>query len=117
LRAPRFPEPAPARSDEPVADTGIAWFNPDGSPVSAADWDNPDGHSFTALIDGRSFDSSQSILLMMNAYWQDVAFTLPAASSGQWSVILDTSSEDGTPNFTAQPTIQVGARSVVVART
>jgi len=38
LRAARFPEPAPPAADEPVADTGLAWFNPDGSPVTSQDW-------------------------------------------------------------------------------
>ena len=51
--APRRPvSPSPARTgpSEPVADTGLMWFNPDGSPVASQDWDNPEGHSFASCF-------------------------------------------------------------------
>ncbi|MDQ6806187.1 MAG: hypothetical protein M3065_14785, partial [Actinomycetota bacterium] len=95
LRAPRFPEPAPALAGEPVADTGLAWFDPDGAPVSGQDWDNPQGHSFAVVFPGEP--SAPSVLVMSNAYWGPVDFSLPSAPAGAWTVVLDTTRENGAP--------------------
>jgi isoamylase len=129
LRPDRFPDPGPAGTGEPVDGTGLAWFDPNSAPVSSQDWDRPDGHSFAVLFPpSPPIEPSPSsppslpgpaVFAMMNAYWGPVPFTLPAAPSGQWTIALDTTSEDGTP-ATANPlaagaTVPVGPRSVVIA--
>ena len=43
LRSPRFPEPGSAAPSEPVADTGLTWFDPDGAPVRARTGTTPPG--------------------------------------------------------------------------
>jgi isoamylase len=117
LRAPRFPETGPVDPSEPVPDTGLEWFDPNGSPVASQDWDNAEGHSFAALF--ADTPPAVSALVMLNAYWEPVAFTLPSPPSGTWSVSVDTMQEDGTPRsadpLAAGASIMVGPRSIVIA--
>jgi isoamylase len=117
LRAARFPEPGPAQAGEPVAGTGLGWFDPDGSPVGDGDWDNSAGHSFTVVFGDVS--PVPSVLVMFNAYWGPVAFTCPTAPGGAWTATLDTTQEDGAPALGAPlgsgAPITVGPRSLIIA--
>jgi glycogen operon protein len=115
LRINRYPEPGVSHAGEPVPGTGLDWFNPDGQPVTGADWDNCEGHSFGILF---SAPGSPSVAVLLNAYWGAVPFTLPSAPSGSWTLVLDTTAEDGRPASTvAAPgtPVPVGPRSVIVA--
>jgi glycogen operon protein len=114
LRAPRFPEPGPAGPSEPVAETGLAWFDPDGVPVASQDWDNAEGHSFAVV-----FAEAPSALVMLNAFWEPVRFSVPSPPSGAWAMTVDTTQEDGASTATgplaAGASITVGPRSVIIA--
>jgi len=116
LRAPRFPEPAPAGPSEPVADTGLGWFDPDGAPVSGQDWDNTQGHSFAVVFPGEA--SAPSALVMINGYWEPLAFMVPDPPADSWTVSVDTMQEDGTPAaaepLAAGASITVGPRSMII---
>ena len=117
LRVPRFPDPGPVGPSEPTAQTGLAWFNPDGSPVTGQDWDNADGHSFSVVF--ADTPPARSVLVMVNAYWQGIAFTPPSSPTGTWTPALDTTEEDGTPTSRAAlgagTSTSVGPRSIVIA--
>jgi isoamylase len=117
LRAARFPEPGPAGPSEPVADTGLQWFDPDGSPVSSQDWDNPDGHSFAVVFPDAS--PALSVLAILNAYWEPVPFIVPNPPSGTWTLALDTMQEDGTPTTLAPlgpgASVTLAPRSTILA--
>ncbi len=117
LRAARFPEPGPAGPSEPVADTGLAWFDPDGTPVTSQDWDNTEGHSFAVVFPGDP--PGPSVLVTINAYWDPITFTAPSPPSGTWTVTLDTLQENGTPTtgapLAAGSPLIVGPRSMVIA--
>jgi glycogen operon protein len=117
LRAARFPEPGSADPSEPVAATGLQWFDPNGSPVAGQDWDNTQGHSFAVLF--ADTPPTVSVLVMLNAYWEPVAFTVPSPPSGTWTASVDTMQEGGTPApgaaLGAGASIMVGARSIVIA--
>ena len=117
LRAARFPAPAPPAADEPVAGTGLAWFNPDGSAVTSQDWDNADGHSFAVVFPDAP--PALSALVMINAYWNPLSFTVPGAPSGTWTVQADTAQEDVTPTAGAPAgagaSITLGPRSIIIA--
>lgn len=119
LRSPRFPEPGVTNSSEPVADTGLQWFNPDGSSETSGDWSNSNTRSFAVLFG--DIAPAPSVLVMVNAFWANVSFVVPSASSGTWTLVLDTTEEDGSPPSTtplvAGAAVTVGPRSVVVART
>jgi glycogen operon protein len=107
LRAPRFPDAAAGDPSEPVADTGLRWFNPDGTATTSHDWDNPEGHSFAALF--AATPPALSVLVMFNAYWDPVHFTLPPAPDGPWTPALDTTQEDGSAPGAPGGAITVGA--------
>jgi isoamylase len=117
LRAPRFPEPGPAGASEPVGDTGLAWFNVDASPATGQDWDNPEGHSFSVVFPAAP--SGPAVLVMLNAYWGSLPFTVPDPPAGAWTLRVDTTQEDGTPTPAAPlgpgASITAGPRSVVIA--
>jgi isoamylase len=117
LRAPRFPAPGAAQPSEPVAQTGLQWFDPDGALVSSQDWDNPEGHSFAVLFGDEP--PGQSVLALFNAYWEPVPFTLPSPPAGRWTLTLDTTREDGAPTagppLVAGAVVGVGPRAVVIA--
>ena len=118
LRTPRFPDPGAGDSSEPVAGTGLQWFNPDGSPETSQDWSNGNTRSFAVLFSDTA--PAPSVLVMLNGYWDGVSFSLPDAASGAWTLVLDTTAEDGSPASSAElvagATVEVGPRSVVVAR-
>jgi isoamylase len=117
LRAARFPEPGEDEPSAPVSDTGLAWFDPDGAPVSSQDWDNAQGHSF-AVVFGDT-PPAPSALVMINGYWEPVAFTVPSPPSDAWTLALDTMQEDGTPAVPASlaggAAINLGPRSMLIA--
>jgi glycogen operon protein len=119
LRTPRFPDPAPPDPSEPVADTGLLWFNPDGVAQQQGDWDNGLVHAFAVMFPAPP--PAPSALVLLNAYWDQVVFTLPGPPSGAtaWEVRVDTTAEDGVSVSAAKvvggATIPVGARSVVIA--
>jgi len=116
LRAHRFPEPGPTGASEPVADTGLTWFNPDGSLVTSQDWDDTEGRSFAVLF--ADTPPEPSVLVMVNAYWEPIPFTAPSPPSGTWTVKVDTTQEDGTPTsapVSSGASITAGPRSIVIA--
>jgi glycogen operon protein len=117
LRAGRFPEPGAADPSAPVPDAGLAWFDPDGSPVASQDWDNSQGHSFTILFAGEP--PAPSALVLINGFWEPLTFILPSPPSGTWTARLDTTQEDGTPTtglmLSAGASVDVGPRAIVIA--
>jgi isoamylase len=117
LRSARFPEPGAAGPSEPVADTGLTWFDPDGAPVSSGDWDNAQGHSFAVVFPDTA--PAPCALVMINGYWEPLTFTVPSSPSGGWTLALDTMQEDGTPAaggpVAAGASVVVGPRSMVIA--
>ena len=114
LRAPRFPDPGAGDPSEPVADTGIQWFDPDGTRTTSQDWNNPEGRTFAVLFGAAP--PALSVLVMLNAYWDPVPFTLPGPPGGAWTLAVDTTQEDGSP-APGPPggSITVGPRAVVIA--
>jgi isoamylase len=112
LRTDRFVEPGVAGLAEPVAGTGLSWFNPDGTTIADPEWDDPTGHAFAVLFPAAA--AGPSVLLALNAYWGPVQFTV--APTGQWQVVLDTTNEDGLPSQSpvGVSTLTAGPRSIVV---
>ena len=117
LRTARFPAPAQTwTQSEPTANTGLLWFNPDGTPMMQDGWDQSSSFAFALLL--RDPASNPSVLALFNAGWQDVSFTLPPSPTTTWSVVVETSdigpatvprSRAITPLFT------VPARSLIIA--
>jgi glycogen operon protein len=78
-----------------------AWLRPDGAPMTAADWGNPDTRAVALL--------QPAALLLLNAWWEPLTFQLP---DGAWSVRLDTAS--GAAGRPTEDTIELAGRSLVL---
>jgi glycogen operon protein len=97
--------------------------------MTAADWSNPAALALAMYLDGsddpdRAADGSplldDDFLVLFNAWWEPLDFTLPAIRDGQaWQVEID--SYDPAAADRAQPRragdrVTLGPRSVTVLR-
>ncbi|MGN6584866.1 MAG: glycogen debranching protein GlgX [Rhizobiaceae bacterium] len=66
----------------------VHWLRSDGQPMEDSDWTQPITHSFAVQLSGES----ERLLLLFNAHYEAVPFTLPEPYGGGWKVLIDTSS-------------------------
>jgi isoamylase len=107
----------------------LLWFTPAGTPMTGAGWRDPDARSLALYLDGAdapdlAADGSPMLdddfLLLVNAWWEPLDFTIPPTRPGQtWLREIDTcdpteSEASGTAGAADQ--VAVGPRSVVVLR-
>jgi glycogen operon protein len=86
----------------------IYWFRPDAAVMKSADWQNTETRSLALMLPGKNlqeFDergqrlTDDSFLILVNAYWEAVEFTIPSTSAlSSWDVLLDTSKDDPPPS-------------------
>ena len=107
-----------------VAD--IAWFRPDGQPMSEEDWQVGFVKSIAVFLNGdalRDLDDTgerlrdESFLLVFNAHHEALPYTMPPeAFGGEWSVVVDTTTELGEHQRTlaAGEVLEMAARSLMV---
>ncbi|MBV9592492.1 MAG: glycogen debranching protein GlgX, partial [Actinobacteria bacterium] len=68
----------------------IVWLRPDGEPMSPADWNEPFAHAVAVTAPAAGF------ALLVNAWWEPLAFRLPSdLRSERLSVLVDTSQDHG----------------------
>jgi isoamylase len=89
------------RRDRFFADSELRWLRPDGAPMEAADWANPDARAVAV--------GTANGLLLINAWWEPLTFQLPA--DAEWTVELDTA--DAARGRRASGTLALAARSLV----
>jgi isoamylase len=117
--------PVRRRGSEGVPD--ISWFTPDGSEMSEEDWDSGFGKSVAMFLNGRGISgldsrgqriTDDSFILIFNAHYEQLDFTLPAAEYGtRWQVVLATleaAAGDGDKPVEACAIVPVGGRSLLV---
>ncbi len=105
---------------------GLDWFTPNGDPLP----DPAPGGAVTVTVhlDGSvlaAFDPvgvrvvDDDFLLLVNAWWEPLAMTLPAHLAGPWTPVLDATTTDGVPadGMTAGVAVTVGPRSALLLRT
>ena len=76
----------------------VTWLAPDGTEMSAAQWESPHTRCFGMLLDGRAQEtgikrqgSDATLLLVYNAHYEVVEFTLPEVPQGRsWAGLIDT---------------------------
>ncbi|HXG02514.1 MAG TPA: glycogen debranching protein GlgX, partial [Candidatus Binatia bacterium] len=83
----------------------LTWFRPDGKEMGEEDWANPETRCFGLRLAGDALDEQDAwgrpvrddtLLLVLNAHWEPVAFVLPAHRAGlRWEVLLDTREPTG----------------------
>ncbi|GAA3217027.1 glycogen debranching protein GlgX [Actinocorallia longicatena] len=103
----------------------IAWLTPAGEPMTDGDWLSGYAKSLTVFLNGDAITEpdgrgrpirDDSFLLLINAYSEELAFTLPEAKFGEhWDPVLDTS-ETVRPGLPARSTLALTGRSLVLLR-
>ena len=78
----------------------LSWFTPAGTAMTVADWVHPDALAVALYLDGsdapdRAADGTPMLdddfLVLVNAWWEPLAFTVPATRTGlTWAVAIDT---------------------------
>jgi isoamylase len=78
----------------------IAWFAPDGSEMSEEDWEVGYAKSLGVFLNGNVISTTDSrgepihddsFILLLNAHFEELEFTIPSLWGERWSVVLDTS--------------------------
>ena len=80
----------------------VTWVNASGTAMAAEDWDNPATQCFGMLMDGRAQATGirrpagdATLLWLLNAWHDVVAFTLPEVAGGRsWALLFDTARPD-----------------------
>jgi glycogen operon protein len=120
FRRRRWFQGRPVRGPE-AAD--IHWFTPSGEEMSERDWHTGYAKSLAVFLNGRAIPSpsptgerivDESFLLLFNAHWETIEFTLPEKWSSGWTRVLDTAAECTETTFVSGQVIPVVGRSIVV---
>ncbi|HXT94063.1 MAG TPA: glycogen debranching protein GlgX [Trebonia sp.] len=83
----------------------LGWFNCTGTAMAQEQWDDPTMHAIAVYLDGTDAPDDaddgtplldDDFLILVNAFWEEVAFTLPAVreSPQTWFVELDSYDPD-----------------------
>ena len=128
FRRRRFLAGGPLGADAP--DRDIAWLVPSGKLMTQGDWEFAFGKSLMIYLNGRNIAErdrrgqpieDDSFLLMFNAHYDDIEFTLPSEQFGaSWKLIVDTTENTGYPVeamvLKASDTFTVTSRSIAIFR-
>ncbi len=74
---------------QPVDEAGtldVQWLRPDGQPMEDGDWHQPHTRSMAVLLAG----PEERLLMLLNAYHENLDFTLPAPLASGWRKLIDT---------------------------
>jgi len=104
----------------------LVWFRPDGNEMSEENWAQPYIRSLALLLRGDALStldergeriSGDTLLVLMNAHHESVAYTLPDLEWGrEWEVLVDTAGASDTKrdHLYALGTIEIVPRSLAV---
>ncbi len=104
----------------------IAWFTPQGEPMTPDAWQRPALHALSAMLcgfrigeqkDGGPAPAGDSVLILINRHHEPISFTLPDLRGSTWIPRIDTRTASGLPRRAGEPTSEpylVTARSMVV---
>ncbi|MEU8512107.1 glycogen debranching protein GlgX [Kitasatospora sp. NPDC048722] len=79
--------------------TDIAWFTPSGEEMTKRNWGASYAKSLTVFLNGYAISEpdrrggrivDDSFLLMFNAHFEPLEFTVPAGHGQEWQVVVDT---------------------------
>jgi glycogen operon protein len=116
----------------PVVEGGLPdayWFRPEGRRMTRRDWERDDFHVVGLFLNGDAIPTldrqgqpvrDDSFLLLFNAHFEDVDFTLPSRRYGTaWALELNTAKPDAEPDsavIAARGAVKLVARSMMVLR-
>jgi glycogen operon protein len=103
----------------------VGWYTPAGTEMTGEDWTVPYAKSIAMFLDGDHMAAvdghgeritDDSFLILLNAYWDPVTFTIPPGLDRSWTRVLDTSEEVRTEEPVDGGGVAVAGRSLVVLR-
>ncbi|MFW6227382.1 MAG: glycogen debranching enzyme GlgX, partial [Bacteroidota bacterium] len=105
----------------------IRWLNTDGIDMTQEEWDTSFIRSMGMLLNGelmREIDEygnalkADILLILVNSYWEPIAFTLPHEALGtDWEVLIDTADEKPDKTYDlVQSVYEIESRSLVLLR-
>jgi len=107
----------------------LGWFTPAGTAMTGPDWSDSGARAVAVYLDGsdapdRAADGSLLIdddfLVLVNAWWEPLSFTVPATRDGQaWQAAIDTydpAAPAATARVHAGDQLTVSPRSIIVLR-
>ena len=110
--------------DEALQVSDVRWLSPAGTDLTQEQWDDAAMRCFGLVIDGRARAtgirrpaSDATLLLVFNAHYDVVDFTLPEIpGSDQWSCLIDTNApvREELPDFGSGDVYQVTGRSLLL---
>ena len=104
----------------------IGWFRPDGSEMDDGDWNSAFARSVGIFINGDAIPGrdpwgqrivDDSFLVILNAYYEPIDWTVPRQWGEHWQVVLDTArpAGNGTEVPATEP-LEVEGRSILVLK-
>jgi isoamylase len=105
----------------------IAWYGPDGVEMTDEAWDAGFVKCIGVRLDGDLINDTdprgvpvvgETMLILYNAHWEPISFTLPECKEGQrWGFLLNTADPDCAPaEFNGQHPFSLVDRSIAVFR-
>lgn len=107
----------------------LGWFTPAGTPMTQADWADGDALALGVYLDGSDAPDTgpdgqpmldDDFLVLVNAWWEPISFTIPPARAGQaWQREIDSYDPPGAgaaAQAQAGDHVTAGPRSVLVLR-
>jgi isoamylase len=100
----------------------IVWFRTDGAEMDDEDWGDDQRRSLGMLLNGELIPErddlgdrirGDTLLVLLHAHWEDVAWRLPTGWGERWEVLLDTALPDEWPGAR---TLSAGAELTLVGR-
>ena len=94
-------------------------YRPDGKEMREEDWEHSETNSLAVALDGRHIEDSDGetsrdrYLLLLNAHWEDVEFTVPPGG-GYWFSVLSSAEPAEVPEIGQDRTVTLGARSLLL---
>jgi isoamylase len=94
-------------------------YRADGQQMKEEDWQDPQAKTLAVSLDGRQIEDAEGdvgrerFLLLLNAHFEPVDFTIPIGRRG-WKVVLTSTEPDETPSITTKGTIEVADRSFLL---
>jgi len=102
-----------------AAAADLRWFTPSGTAMTDTDWADRSARAIAVFFEGQADPEvaqdgtllvDDDLLVLVNAWWEQLPFTVPVAA--EWQIACDTH----TPSRSgpADATVAVGPRSLVV---
>ena len=79
-----------------LGESDIAWLSPRGGEMTREQWEDGSNRTFGFRL-GRNTALEKTLLVLMNAGGEDIAFALPPAPGGPWMLLLDTANPVPVP--------------------